>query len=113
MDPAQWLAEYRERVGAAAKGARAAGERLRELEETATSPRGEVAVTVTAAGVLADVALTPAARRLEVDVLAALIVDTARAAQRTATARMTEVITDHLGDGPAVAAITQHAEVPR
>ncbi|QFZ19596.1 YbaB/EbfC family nucleoid-associated protein [Saccharothrix syringae] len=115
MEPAQWLADYRERLERAAHGARAASASLREAGATATSPRGEVSVTVTAGGVLDQVTLTPAARRLEVDALSLLIVATAREAQRLAGARMAEVMADYLGEGEALARITEHlpAEVAR
>lgn len=106
MDPAQWLADYQERLEKAAYGARAASASLAEVGASATSPRGEVTVTVNAAGVLGDVALTPAARKLDVDTLAMLIVSTAREAQRVASARMTEVMANYLGDSAALDEIT-------
>ncbi|MEV8443648.1 YbaB/EbfC family nucleoid-associated protein [Actinosynnema sp. NPDC051121] len=84
MDAAQWPADYRERLERAAHGARAASASLREVGATATSPRGEVSVTVNAGGLVDDVTLTPAARRLEADALSVLIVATAREAQRPA-----------------------------
>lgn len=111
MDPAQWLAEYQERLERAAYGARAASASLQEVGASATSPRGEVTVTVNAAGVLGDVRLTPAARKLDVDTLAVLIVSTAREAQRVAGQRMTEVMEGYLGKGAALDRIS--AEVAR
>lgn len=108
MDSAQWLADYRERLERVAHSARSASASLAEVGATATSPRGEVTVTVNAGGVLGDVALTPAARRLDVDTLAVLIVSTAREAQRLASARMTEVMAGYLGEGDALHQITTH-----
>ncbi len=108
MDPAQWLADYQDRLERAAYGARAASASLREVGASATSPRGEVTVTVDAAGVLDHVSLAAAARKLDADTLAALIVTTAREAQRLASARMAEVMAQYLGDGEALAQITQH-----
>ncbi len=113
MDPAQWLADYQERLERAAYGARSASASLAEVGASATSPRGEVTVTVNAAGVLGDVSLTPAARKLDVDTLAVLIVSTAREAQRLASARMTEVMATYLGDGDALNQIAAHTEVGR
>lgn len=115
MDPAQWLADYRDRLERVAYDARAASARLREVGASATSPRGEVTVTVNAGGGLEDVRLTPAARRLEADALGALIVATSRSAQKLASTRMAEVMTGYLGDGDALAEITRHlpAEVAR
>ncbi len=108
MDPAQWLADYRDRLERVAYGARAASASLREVGASATSPRGEVTVTVSAAGGLEHVSLTPAARKLEADTLAALLVATSREAQRLASARTAEVMASYLGEGDALAEITQH-----
>ena len=108
MDPAQWLADYQERLERVAYSARSASASLAEVGASATSSRGEVTVTVNAAGVLGDVALTPAARKLDVDTLAMLIVGTAREAQRLASARMTEVMASYLGESDALHQITSH-----
>lgn len=115
MDAAQWLADYRDRLEHAANGARQAQESLRQVGATATSPRGEVTVSVNAGGVLEGVRLTPMARKLEADALAALIVSTAQEAQRVASTHMAEVMASYLGDTPALARITEHlpAEVVR
>jgi DNA-binding protein YbaB len=110
MDPAQWLADYRDRLEQAAYDARAASARLREVGASVTSPHGGVTVTVNAAGALEKVSLTPLARRLEADVLATLITDTAREAQELAAARMAEVMAGYLGDGPALDEITRHQQ---
>ncbi|MBK1783575.1 YbaB/EbfC family nucleoid-associated protein [Prauserella cavernicola] len=115
MEPAQWLADYRDRLERAAHGARQAQESLREAGATARSPRGEVTVSVTATGALDGVSLTPMARRLEAEALAELIVATAREAQRQAASRTTEVMAGYLGDNAALTQITRHvpAEVVR
>jgi DNA-binding protein YbaB len=115
MDPAQWLADYHDRLERAAYGARAASASLREVGASVTSPRGEVTIAVNAAGVLEQVTLTPVARKLEADALAALIMTTAREAQQLASTRMAEVMANYLGEGQALAQITQHlpAEVGR
>jgi DNA-binding protein YbaB len=108
MDPAQWLAEYRDRLERIAYGARTASASLREVGASVMSPRGEVTVTVNAGGGLEDVKLTPAARRLEADALGALIVATSREAQQLASKRTAEVMANYLGDGEALTQITQH-----
>jgi DNA-binding protein YbaB len=108
MEPAQWLADYRDRLEKIAYSARAASASLREVGASATSPRGEVTVTVNAVGRLEQVKLTPAARKLEADALAALIVATSREAQELAGGRMAEVMASYLGEGEALAQITQH-----
>lgn len=48
MDPAQWLADYQERLERVAYSARSASASLAEVGASATSPRGEVTVTVNA-----------------------------------------------------------------
>jgi len=108
MDPAQWLADYRDRLEKVAHNARAASADLREVKASASSSRGEVTVTVNGGGVLKEVRLTPAARKLDADALGALIVVTSQEAQRRASARMAEVMADYLGEGEALAEITQH-----
>ncbi|WP_026361241.1 YbaB/EbfC family nucleoid-associated protein [Amycolatopsis nigrescens] len=115
MDSAKWLADYQERLERAADGARTASATLSQVGASATSPRGEVSVTVNAGGLLDQLKLTPAARKLEADALASLIVATTREAQQLAGSRMAEVMADYLGDGQALAEITQHlpAEVAR
>lgn len=108
MEPAQWLADYRDRLERAAHGARQAQESLREAGATATSPRGEVTVSVNAGGALEGLRLTPQARKLEAEALAGLIVTTAREAQRLAAGRLAEVMTGYLGDNAALTQVTQH-----
>jgi DNA-binding protein YbaB len=108
VEPAQWLAEYDGRLDDLAAGAQAASARLRQAGGRATSPRGEVTVTVEAGGALADVKLTPAARQLEVDQLARLIVTTAQQARHAAGAQVAEIMTNYLGDGPALDMITSN-----
>ena len=115
LDPARWLADYRDRLERAAYSARQARESLRQAGATARSPRGEVTVTVNAAGALEGLGLAPVARKLEADALAGLIMATAREAQRLAAARMAEVMAGYLGDNAALTRVTQHlpAEVVR
>ncbi len=108
MDPAQWLADYQDRLERAAYGARAASASLRAVGASVTSVRGEVTVAVNAAGLLDDVTFTPAARKLDVDALARLVVTTTQEAQRLASTRMAEVMASYLGEGAALARITEH-----
>lgn len=108
MDPAQWLADYRDRLERAGRGAGQARESLRAAGATAKSPRGDVTVSVNAAGALEGLSLTPMARKSEADALAGLIVATAREAQRLAAARMAEVMAVYLGDNAALTGVTRH-----
>jgi len=62
MEPEQWLAQYQKRLTDIATRANEAGDRLKQVGGTATSPYGEVTVTVGAGGALEDLTLTPAAR---------------------------------------------------
>lgn len=108
MDSAQWLANYDKRLAQAATSAEVVSASLRQAGGWATSPHGEVAVTVGAGGALEDLRLTPAARRLESEQLAQLILATARQAQRMAGAQVTEIMTEYLGESPALDLVTQN-----
>lgn len=108
MDPTQWLTQYDERLTQAMRTAKAASERLRQVGGTATSPRGEVTVRVSASGTLEDLTLTPATRTLESDQLAELILDTTRAAQRAASAQIADLTAEFFGEGPALDVIKQN-----
>lgn len=100
MEPEQWLAQYDKRINEIAARADEAGARMRRVAGTATSPRGEVKVTVGAGGALQDLTLTPASRTLESDELARLIVDTTRRA-RSAVGTQLAGITTECFEGPA------------
>lgn len=102
MDPAQWLADYEKTLARTAADARAASECLQEVGGRAASPRGEVEVTVSASGALEDLTLTPAARALEVDALAQLIMNTVRQAHRMVGNQVVQIMTEYLGEGPAL-----------
>ena len=95
MDPAQWLARYDERLTEVARNAKAASARLRQVDGSARSPRGEVAVKVNAGGELEDLQLTPAARALEADALARLILDTTRQARQSASAQIAGITAEY------------------
>lgn len=108
MDPEQWLAHYDRRLTEAATRAKEASARLRLVGGTATSPRGEVEVRVGAGGALEDLTLTPAARTLESDELARLILDTTRRARHAVGAQIAGISTEYFGEGPALEVIRQH-----
>jgi YbaB/EbfC DNA-binding family len=108
MDPEQWLAHYDKRLTEVATRAKEAGARLRQVGGTATSPRGEVEVRVGAGGALEDLTLTPAARTLESDELARLILDTTRKARHAVGAQIAGISTEYFGEGPALEVIKQH-----
>jgi len=108
MDPERWLAQYDKRLTEVVKNAEEAGARLRKVGGTATSPRGEVEVRVDAAGGLEDLTLTPAARTLESDELAQLILDTTRKARHAVGAQIAGISTKYFGEGPALEVIKQY-----
>lgn len=105
---AQWLASYDKKLARAAVNARAASQSLGEMRGSASSPRGEVTVRVGPSGALEDIRLTPAARALEAEVLARLILATAQDAQRKIGAQVVEIMTDYVGDGPALDLVKQN-----
>jgi fructose-1,6-bisphosphatase/sedoheptulose 1,7-bisphosphatase-like protein len=108
MEPEQWLAQYDKRLNDIAARANEAGARLRQVGRTATSPRGEVKVTVGAGGALEDLVLTPAVRRLESDELARLILDTTRRARYGVSADVAGIATECFGAGPTLDVIKQY-----
>jgi hypothetical protein len=108
MEPEQWLAQYDKRLNDIATRANEAGARLRQVGRTVASPRGEVKVTVGAGGALEDLVLTPAARRLESDELARLILDTTRRARYGVSADMAGIATECFGAGPTLDVIKQY-----
>jgi hypothetical protein len=108
MDSEQWLAHYDKRLTEIATRAKEAGERVRQVGGTATSPRGEVAVRVGASGVLEDLTLTPESRTLESDELARLILDTTRRARHAVSVQIVGISTKYFGEGPALDVIKQH-----
>jgi DNA-binding protein YbaB len=99
------LASYQERLDRMAADARTAKANMRQAGGHATSPRGEVEVSVGPSGALTGLRLTPAARTLEVDQLAQLILDAAREAHRAASAQVVGIMTEYVGEGPALDAI--------
>lgn len=108
MDPEQWLAQYDKRLTEVAARAREADTRLRQVDGTASSPRGEVTVRVGASGTLEDLTLTPAARTLESDELARLILETTHKARQAVSTQVVGISTRYFGDGPVLDVIRKH-----
>lgn len=108
MDPEQWLADYDKRLTDIASRAREASARLRQVSSTKSSPRGEVEVRIDAGGAIEDLTLTPAARTLESDELARLILDTTRQAQHAVSTQIAGISATYFGEGPALEMIKQH-----
>lgn len=112
MDPEQWLANYDRRLARVAADAQAAEASLRQIGGVAASPRGEVVVKVGPSGALEDLTLTAAARAMEADQLARLILATSQQARSVVGAQVVEIMTDYLGDGPALDVVKQSLPVP-
>nr|WP_218889336.1 YbaB/EbfC family nucleoid-associated protein [Saccharopolyspora hordei] len=96
------MADYDERLARAAADAKAANESLRQMSATVTSPRGEITVQVGPSGAMEDIRLTPAARAMEAEKLAQLILTTSQEAQRKVGAQVVEIMTEYVGEGPAL-----------
>ena len=108
MEPEQWLTQYHQRLNDIATRANEAGTRMRQVGRSATSRRGEVTVIVGAGGALEDLTLTPAARTLESDELARLILETTRRARHAVGARLADITTEYFDAGPAREVIQQY-----
>lgn len=108
MDPDQWLAHYDKELTDIAARAKQASARLRQVRSTKASPSGEVEVTIDAGGTVENLTLTPAARTLESDELARLILDTMRQAQYAVSAQIAGISATYFGEGPGLDVIKQH-----
>jgi DNA-binding protein YbaB len=104
----QWLADYQRELVGAADGAVRTNARLRQVTGHATAPRGEVEAWVSVNGALERLRLTVHARALEPDVLAELIVATAKAAQRSAAREITKIMADFVGPSEALDLVKAH-----
>ena len=110
-DPFDSLASARARVHSQLQDARARDAAVGLLAETvnaatatAVSPRGEVSVTSTAAGVVTDVALTPAALALRPEALGPLVAQIVAQAQRAAAELAVAAAETALGPDAAIVA---------
>ncbi|MGX7825489.1 YbaB/EbfC family nucleoid-associated protein [Actinokineospora sp. 24-640] len=108
MKPEQWLAQYDEKLQAAAKNAQKADKALREVGGTATSPDGEVTVRVSANGATTGLVLRPGVRDMEPEHLARVVMDVTRAAQRDAAAKVVDAMRELVGEGPALEVVKSH-----
>ncbi|WP_228047112.1 YbaB/EbfC family nucleoid-associated protein [Saccharopolyspora montiporae] len=102
------MADYDRALADAADNAKAADETLQRLSAGASSPRGEVTLRVGPGGALQDITLTPAARALEAEQLAQLILTTAQDAQRSIGNQVVGIMTDYVGDGPVLDFVKQN-----
>lgn len=108
MDPDQWLAQYDEKLQAAAASARKADKALREVGGSATSSDGEITVRVGANGATTGLVLRPGVRDMEHEHLARAILEVTRQAQRDAAARVVDTMRELVGEGPALEVVKRH-----
>jgi DNA-binding protein YbaB len=108
VDPEKWLAQYDEKLKAAAAQAEKADKALREVGGSATSPDGEVTVRVNASGATEGLVLRPGVRDIEPEQLARVILETTRQAQRDVGAQVVEVMQNLVGDSPALDLVKSH-----
>lgn len=108
MKPEQWLAQYDEKLQAAAKSAQKADKALREVGGAATSPDGDVTVRVSANGATTGLVLRPGARDVEPEQLARVIMEVTRQAQRDAAAKVVDTMRELVGEGPALEVVKSH-----
>lgn len=102
VDSAQWLASYQERLDRMAADTQAAQTNLRQASGRAASARGEVEVSVASSGALTGLRLAASVRAMESDQLAQLILDTAREAHRAVGSQVVGIMTEYVGEGPAL-----------
>jgi DNA-binding protein YbaB len=97
-DGADWLAHYRRRAAEIGARARSAQNALADVEGTAESRDGAVAVTVTPSGALRGLVLSERSTRMSRTELAATVLATAREAQAEAARRTEAALAPLIGD---------------
>jgi DNA-binding protein YbaB len=102
MQPDQWLAQYEDKIAAAKQKSEQAQSQLGEVGGTAESPDGLIRVSVNASGALTALDIKQAARGMEPDEIASAILTAATQAQRAASGRVVEIMTEFVGESPAL-----------
>ncbi|WP_367132759.1 YbaB/EbfC family nucleoid-associated protein [Saccharothrix sp. HUAS TT1] len=102
MEPDQWLAQYGEKIEQAKRNAAQAESQLGGVGGSATSPDGLITVTVNASGALTDLILRPQLRGEDPERISGAIMTAVAQAQRTAAGRVVEIMTEFVGDSPAL-----------
>jgi len=102
MEPDQWLAQYGQKIDQAKQNAAQAETRLGGVGGSATSPDGLITVTVNAAGALENLVIRPGAREMDPERIASAVLAASGEAQRTAAGRVVEIMTEFIGDSPAL-----------
>ena len=102
MEPDQWLAQYGEKIEQAKRNAAQAESQLGGVGGSATSPDGLITVTVNASGALTDLILRPQLRGEDPERISGAIMTAVAQAQRAAAGKVVEIMTEFVGDGPAL-----------
>jgi DNA-binding protein YbaB len=102
MEPDQWLAQYGEKIEQAKRNAAQAESQLGGVGGSATSPDGLITVSVNASGALTDLILRPQLRGEDPERISGAIMTAVAQAQRVAAGRVVEIMTEFVGDSPAL-----------
>ncbi|WP_447005470.1 YbaB/EbfC family nucleoid-associated protein [Saccharothrix isguenensis] len=102
MEPDQWLAQYGEKIEQAKRNAAQAESQLGGVGGSATSPDGLITVGVNASGALTDLVLRPQLRGEDPERISAAIMTAVAQAQRAAAGKVVEIMTEFVGDSPAL-----------
>jgi DNA-binding protein YbaB len=102
MQPDQWLAQYDQKIAAAKQKSEQATSQLGEVGGSAESPDGLIKVTVNASGALTALDIKQGARGMDPDEIASAILTAATQAQRAASGRVVEIMTEFVGESPAL-----------
>ena len=102
MEPDQWLAQYGEKIDQAKRNAAQAETQLGGVGGSATSPDGLITVSVNASGALTDLILRPQLRGEDPERISVAIITAVAQAQRAAAGKVVEIMTEFVGDGPAL-----------
>jgi DNA-binding protein YbaB len=102
MEPDQWLAQYGQKIDQAKRNAEQAETQLGGVGGSATSPDGLITVTVNAAGALENLILRPGVREMDPERIAGAVLAAAGQAQRAAAGRVVEIMTEFVGESPAL-----------
>jgi DNA-binding protein YbaB len=102
IEPDQWLAQYGQKIEAAERNAEQAQAQLGEVGGSATSPDGLITVSVNASGALTNLILRPGLRGEDPERISGAIMTAVAQAQRTAAGQVVQIMTDFVGDGPAL-----------
>ncbi|PRY46480.1 YbaB/EbfC family nucleoid-associated protein [Umezawaea tangerina] len=111
MEPDQWLAQYGQKIEQAKQNAAQAETQLGGAGGSATSPDGLITVTVNAAGALENLVLRPGVRDMDPERIASAVLAASGQAQRAAAGRVVEIMTEFIGDSPALDFVK--AQMPR